>query len=92
MNGRRSNSPHKNRNGCREEVIAAARRFHAAGQLDFSPAELIASMQRLGTTYPPETIRTEIVSRLCANAPVHHLASYADLERVGRGRYRLRKP
>lgn len=78
--------------GCREEVLAAARRIHAAGHADFSPAEIIAQMQRSGTTYPESTIRTHVVSRLCANAPVNHTPTYDDLERVGHGRYRLRRP
>ena len=76
--------------GCREEVIAAARRIHAAGHSDFSPSEILRQMQRDGTQYEASTILTHVQSRMCADAPDNHGTTYADLERVARGRYRLR--
>jgi hypothetical protein len=55
----------------------------------FSPAQLIAEARSLGTTYPDTTLRTFIIGPMCANSPDHHAAQYGDLERVGRGLYRL---
>lgn len=78
------------KDGCREEVLAAARRIHGAGHADFSPADVVRQMQRDGTQYQESTIRTHITSRMCADAPDNHGTTYADLERVGHGRYRLR--
>jgi hypothetical protein len=77
--------------GCREEVIVAARRLHATGHAAFAPAEIIRFMQHNGTAYGPSTIRTHVVSRMCADAPDNHGTTYADLERIGHGRYRLRE-
>lgn len=75
--------------GCREEILAAARRLRASGQPDFTPAEIIRVMQRAGTQCAESTIRTHVVSRMCANAPENHGTTYADLKRIARGRYRL---
>jgi hypothetical protein len=72
-------------------VLAAARRIHAAGQADFTVAEIVGQMQLAGTRYAQSTIDTHVRSRLCADAPDNHGTTYADLQRVGRGRYRLRK-
>jgi len=47
-------------------------------------------MQRDGTQYEASTILTHVQSRMCADAPDNHGTTYADLERVARGRYRLR--
>lgn len=81
----------RRREGCREEVLAAAKRLHAAGHAEFTPVEIIEQMQRSGTAYPEQTIRTHVVSRMCANAPQNHATQYDDLERVAPGRYRLRR-
>jgi len=76
---------------CREEILAAFDALQKrSAREDFSPAEIIAEMERSGSRYPPETIRTEIASRMCTGAPRHHATFYDDLERVDRGRYRLR--
>ena len=50
---------------------------------------LISSLIEHAATFHP---RTEIVSRMCADAPVHHATAYEDLERVSRGQYRRRSP
>lgn len=77
--------------GCRQAVLNAARRLHQAGHRDFSPAEIILQVQRDGHRFADSTVRTFVVSVMCANAPVNHGTTYDDLERVGRARYRLRK-
>lgn len=78
---------------CRDEVIAAfeslARRH---GRDTFSPAEIVDEMRRHGSRYRESTIRTHVVSRMCANAPDHHGVVYDDLERTGRGQYKLKRP
>jgi hypothetical protein len=48
-----------------------------------------ASRDATGTGNAESTIRTMIVSHLCRNAPDHAATTYDDLERVGRGLYRL---
>jgi len=73
---------------CREEVLSAiATLQRLSGGKPVSPAEVIREMQRVGTAFPEQTIRTEIVSRMCVDAPVHHGTVWPDLRRVGRGLY-----
>lgn len=76
---------------CRDEVLKAAS-FLASGSPDgtFSPADIVHRMEKMGTSFSESTIRTHVVSRMCHQAPVNHAAKYSDLERVGRGRYKLR--
>jgi hypothetical protein len=57
-------------------------------RLVFSPAEVIAEVCTATDRYPEYTIRTEIVSRMCTQAPAHHAVKNDDLDRVGRGQYR----
>lgn len=76
---------------CRDEILEAFRvltRLH--GRQAFSPSEIIQEMRRQGSRYKESTIRTHIVSRMCANAPDHHAVVYDDLERVSPGLYWLR--
>jgi len=51
---------------------------------------VIDELQRRGTAYKPSTIRTDVVSRLCADAPDHHGRTYDDFQRVRAGQYRRR--
>lgn len=76
--------------GCREEVLAAAKYIHSLGHSEFTPDEVIRYLRQQKSSYSESTIRTHVVSRMCANAPDNHVTTYADLERVARGRYRLR--
>lgn len=71
--------------GCHEDILIAIREM--GNPKTFTPSDVITSMERHGTTYQPTTIRTHIVSRMCANAPKHHGTKYDDLLRVGRGTY-----
>jgi hypothetical protein len=76
---------------CRAEVLAAFDRLERRhGRAVFAPVEIVQEVLAVTDRYPEHTIRTEIVSRMCAEAPVHHAVAYNDLERVDRGRYRLR--
>lgn len=76
---------------CRAEVLSAFDRLgRRHRRAVFAPVEIIQEVLAVTDRYPEHTIRTEIVSRMCAEAPVHHAVVYDDLERVGRGKYRVR--
>jgi hypothetical protein len=76
---------------CRAEILAAFDRLERRhGRSVFAPAEVVQEVLAVTDRYPDHTIRTEIVSRMCVEAPVHHATAYEDLERVGRGQYRVR--
>lgn len=72
--------------GAREDILAAIRRLDRE---PFTVMDMLREME--GTTYAESTIRTHITSRMCADAPDNHGTTYADLERVGHGQYRLRR-
>lgn len=76
---------------CRAEILAAFGRLHRRhGRAVFTPVEVVQEVLAVTDRYPDHTICTEIVSRMCAEAPAHHAVAYDDLERVGRGKYRMR--
>jgi hypothetical protein len=76
---------------CRDEILAAFRLLTGqTGRSQCTAAEIVEELKRQGTTYQESTIRTHVTSRMCGNAPDHHPVVYDDLERVGRGQYRLR--
>ena len=75
---------------CRDEVLSAARQVMQSSNRDhFTIPEVISHMRRNGTRYANSTIRTHIVSRMCANAPENHAVTYRDLERTNRGEYKV---
>ena len=75
----------------RHEILQALPAVRARlGRDTFSPQDVIDELHRRGTTYSDSTIRTHIVSRMCADAPDNHAVVYADLVRVAPGLYRLR--
>lgn len=77
---------------CRDEVLNAFGRLIArSGRDAFSPSEIVAEVMAHTSTYKASTIRTHVVSRMCANAPDHHAVVYDDLERIGPGLYMLRQ-
>lgn len=73
----------------REQILWAARRLAGGQEATFAPQNVIDELHRRGTMLADTTIRTHVTSRMCANAPANHGTVYADLERVGPGRYRL---
>ena len=74
---------------CRLEILEALDRLQAcSGIVEFTPAQVVAEMQRAGTTYKVATIKTHIIARMCEGSA---RAAYEDLERVGHGRYRRRQ-
>jgi hypothetical protein len=76
---------------CRDEVLAAFERLERRHRRKvFDLSEVLQEVQASGSTYRESTIRTHVTSRMCVEAPDHHGTTYADLERVDRGRYRRR--
>jgi len=70
-----------------EQVLAAANRI--AGQRKdwtFSPEEVIKALPTLNQS----SVRTDIVSRCCFNAPRNHLRKWDYFERIARGTYQVR--
>ena len=79
--------------GARQEILMAAHKL--AGRSpdgSFTLMEIVAEMRRSGSRYVESTVRTHVTSRMCADSPDHHGTTYDDLERLDRGRYRLRTP
>lgn len=74
----------------RDEVLLAAKKL-AAWSIDgkFTIGQVVETVRASGSGYRESTIRTHVISRMCANAPEHHTTRYADLVRVDRGIYRL---
>lgn len=77
---------------CREEVLDAARTVVSRKRKnEFGMIDIIMELRSRGTSYEESTIRTHVSSRCCANAPKNHETTYDDFERIGRGRYRIRR-
>ena len=75
----------------RDDVLAAARVLAAKSTDDtFTVDEVVRYLTQRGSRYAESTIRTHVVSRMCADSPDHHAKIYADFQRLDRGRYRLR--
>jgi hypothetical protein len=76
---------------CRDEILEVVSDLAVlAPDGSFSPQDVIRALVARGTRYAPSTVRTHVVSRMCANAPDHHALTWDDLTRVAPGRYRLR--
>ena len=75
----------------RDEILAALPNIEArSANGSFSPQDVVDELRQRGSTHSKSTIRTHVVSRMCANAPDNHARTYDDLERVSDGRYRRR--
>jgi hypothetical protein len=75
---------------CRDEVLAAMLRLERRSSHDiFRLQEIASEVESATDAYPSETVRTQVSSVMCANAPVHHANHTNDLQRVDRGHYRL---
>lgn len=74
----------------RGEILAAAKALAAkASDGSFAVDDVVRELGRRGSGYAESTIRTHVVSRMCANAPDDHAVTYDDLIRTEAGRYRL---
>lgn len=75
----------------KEQVLLAARAITGQrGSSIFSPQDIVDYLRLIGTDLKDSTIRTHVCSVMCHNAPQNHLNKSDELERVGRGLYRLR--
>ncbi|WP_433612686.1 DUF7669 domain-containing protein [Dactylosporangium sp. CA-139114] len=74
-----------------EILLAVADVLRRSGRDTFDLNDVLVEMRRRGSRYAESTIRTHVVSRMCADAPDHHATVFDDFERVDRGQYRLRR-
>jgi tRNA threonylcarbamoyladenosine modification (KEOPS) complex Cgi121 subunit len=74
----------------REQILAAIERIGSGSGDTFTVAEILEELRSQGSDLAESTVRTHITSRMCGNSPDHHGTTHDDLERVGRGVYRLR--
>ncbi len=69
-----------------EEVLAVANRIGSQrGDWTFTPYEVVQALPGL----KENSVRTDIVSRCCVNAPKNHLRTWDYFRRVGHGRYEV---
>ncbi len=69
-----------------EEVLAAANRIGVQrGDWTFTPYEVVRALPGL----KENSVRTDIVSRCCVNAPKNHLRKWDYFRRVGHGQYEV---
>ncbi len=73
---------------CRDEILACVMQI-ARRKKFFTFEDIYNCMRTRGTEYRRNTIRTNVVSRMCVDAPKNHARKYDDLERVSKGYYRL---
>jgi hypothetical protein len=78
---------------CHDLVLTAmADLERSSGATQFGLQRIVRRALDLSDRYPESTIRTHIVSVMCADAPVHHENHTNDLRRVSRGVYeRIRR-
>ena len=74
---------------CRLEILRAFQELERdTGRESFTPQEVLDHLRASNSPYKSSTIRTHIISRMCAEAPKNHGSTFADLSRVARGTYR----
>ena len=79
------------RGSARGEIIAAIRALTTrAGRSEVTVQEVVDEMRRASSTYAESTVRTMLTSHMCAQIHGPNIGSYDDVDRVGRGTYRLR--
>lgn len=75
---------------CREEILAAVAALQTRnGHRPVAPIEIIREMNRSGTRFADETIRSHVVHHMCVDASGRATVGWQDLRRVGRGLYML---
>lgn len=76
---------------CRDEILAIWPRLEARSEDGTVTVQAVVdALKQSGSRYAESTIRTHVTSRMCADAADHHGTVFADLQRLDRGRYRLR--
>ena len=75
---------------CREQILIAVKHvITAKNQNEFTILEILDYLKEQNSPYKESTIRTHITSRMCGNAPKHHVVTYNDLTRIKLGVYTL---
>ncbi len=75
----------------REDLLAAAGRLSARGVTEFSPAELIAEVEKVTSAHRRSSLGAHISGHMCVNTDTPTGGTYPDFFRIERGRYRLTK-
>ncbi len=76
--------------GCRNELLVLIKEIVAEKEInEFSLGEVVKRAKESNFPYPESTVRTHICAKMCANSPEHHKDKTEDLERIGRGIYKL---
>lgn len=76
---------------CRDEVIDAMVRLEKRhGKSVFQLGLIVKEVLSYTSQYEESTIRTHITAHMCAQAPINAAVVTDDLDRVGRGLYKLR--
>jgi hypothetical protein len=77
---------------CREAVLAAFDRLESQHRRkDFDLSEIVQEVLNGTGNFAESTIRTHVTSKMCVQAPTNHAMKYADLDRIGVGRYRRQR-
>ena len=72
---------------CREELLAVLTEYvKEKGENEFSRAEAIAAMRRVGSKYKSGSVSAHLSYRCCANVP---RSMYDDYEKIGDGKYKI---
>lgn len=81
------------RGGARAEILTAINELVTrSGRAEVSILQVVDELRRQGSRYAESTVRTMMASHMCAQVHGPNIGSYDDLDRVGRGEYRLRAP
>ena len=76
---------------CRDEVINAMVRLeNRHGKSIFELHLIVKEVLSHTLDYKESTVRTHVSAHMCAQAPVNNAVVTDDLDRVGRGLYKLR--
>lgn len=75
----------------RTQVLTAIATLTArSGRREVSVQEIVDEMRQIGSRYSESTVRTMLTSHMCAQVQGPNIGKYDDVDRVGRGMYRLR--
>jgi hypothetical protein len=82
--------PAPSQRGARAEILRAIDAITTrSGRSTFEVIEVVQEMARGGSAYAESTVRTMVTSHMCASSMGAGSNKHADLERIGRGLYRL---
>ena len=76
---------------CREELLAVFTEYvEEKGENEFTRAEAIATMRRVGSKCKSGSVSAHLSYRCCANIPRYYKPMYDDYEKIGDGLYRIK--